>query len=494
MTSIASSFLTAAAVSAILTPLLIRWARRRGFYDAPGTRKIHARPVPRLGGIAIAIAFFVPVSVLLMLDAGASTVLRRAGDHVMGMYIGGALILALGLYDDLKGTGAPQKLAVQLLIALLMYAMGYQIEAISNPFGGGSISLGILACPITVLWFIGVINAVNLIDGLDGLAAGLAFIAVTTLFAIAIMDGKDLAAIFCASLGGALLGFLFFNFNPARIFMGDTGSLFLGFILACFSITTSSKGPTTVALVVPALALGLPIMDTMLAMGRRIQAGRSPFSSDREHIHHKLLHAGLSHRQAVLILYGVAGVLGASALMVRASNNLMSALVMLSLAICLFVFMRLLTAQQMGKVQEVVRQIEPPIPRPRLRALLGALRRAEDTEAMSQGLTALAEATGAMTVAVEDVSNERTTWYFHWSDPQAERLSDKDVKGCRITLDREDATLACLFISYMVGDGDSDLRIVLPWEMAGHILTERWDDMSWSARATAKIRGEDTSL
>jgi UDP-GlcNAc:undecaprenyl-phosphate GlcNAc-1-phosphate transferase len=427
----------------------------------------------------------VPVTALLMLDAGASTILRRASDHIMGMYIGAAMVLALGLYDDLKGTGAPQKLTVQLIIAVLMYGMGYQIEAISNPFGGGSISLGILAGPITVLWFIGVMNAVNLIDGLDGLAAGLAFIAVTTLFAIAVMDGKDLAAIFCASLGGALLGFLFFNFNPARIFMGDTGSLFLGFILACFSITTSSKGPTTVALVVPALALGLPLMDTVIAMGRRIHAGRSPFSSDREHIHHKLLHAGLSQRQAVVILYGIAGVLGASALMVRASNNLMSALVMLSLAICLFVFMRLLTAQQIGTVHEVVRKIEPPISRPHLRDLLAAMRNAKDTEAMSAALVTLAKATGAMTVAIEDALNERTTWYFHWSDPQASQLSDNDVRGCRIPLERKDTTLACLFISYRADGDDSDLRIILPWEMAGHTLTERWDDLSWAAKAAS---------
>lgn len=341
MLSFAAAFLMSLVVAAIATPIVLRVALRHGFYDAPGERKIHTRPIPRLGGLAIVLAFFASVSAVLIAGTGASQALNTTS-HILGLYIGGLLIAAIGIYDDLKGANAVQKLIVQVGVAVLMFALDHRIQNISNPFGGGYIELGVFALPVTILWFVGVINAVNLIDGLDGLAGGIGLISVSVLFALGVMDNNTLAALFCAALAGSLAGFLFFNFNPARIFMGDTGSLFLGFVLATFSISTSSKGSTTVALVIPMLALGLPIIDTFLAIGRRVRKQRPIFSADQDHIHHKLLRAGLSHRQAVITLYVVAVFLAAAALLLRVTSDLASGLILLVVALVLFLLFRFL--------------------------------------------------------------------------------------------------------------------------------------------------------
>ncbi len=227
--------------------------------------------------------------------------------------MGGIVIAALGIFDDLKGAGAKKKFLVQFAVAAGMYAAGFRIDLIANPFGA-SIQLGWLGLPFTMLWIAGVVNAMNLIDGLDGLAGGVALIAISTTFAIAALRGEPLMILFTAALAGAVLGFLFYNFNPASIFMGDTGSMFLGFVLATTAIQTNQKSSTAVAIVVPIIALGVPIADTLLAMVRRAARGAPLFQADRGHIHHRLIDLGLSHRQAVLVLYGTSVVLGCAAL------------------------------------------------------------------------------------------------------------------------------------------------------------------------------------
>jgi UDP-N-acetylmuramyl pentapeptide phosphotransferase/UDP-N-acetylglucosamine-1-phosphate transferase len=316
MTSATIAFGLSLAIATVMTPLVLRAARARRLYDAPDARKVHVEPTPRLGGLAIVLAFYAPVTGLLLVDAGASRLLTDLGPQLVGLFAGGLAVAAIGLYDDLRGANARQKLVVQTAVAVAMVALGYRVEVITNPFGP-PLELGLLTYPISVLWFVGVMNAVNLIDGLDGLAGGVSFIAVATLLALSVLNNHPLAVLLSAALAGALAGFLIFNFNPARIFMGDTGSLFLGFILAALSMSTSTKASTTVAIAIPLLVLAIPLLDTAMAIGRRLRAHRPVFSADQDHLHHKLLRAGLSHRGAVLTLYGVALVLAATAILVR---------------------------------------------------------------------------------------------------------------------------------------------------------------------------------
>ncbi len=316
MTSALLTFGLSLAIATALTPLVLRVARAWRLFDAPDARKVHVQPTPRLGGIAIVLAFYAPVTGLLFVDAGASQLLTDLGSQLIGLFAGGLAIAAIGLYDDLRGANAQQKLVVQVAVAVAMVALGYRVDAVTNPLGP-PIDLGLLAYPVSVLWFVGAMNAVNLIDGLDGLAGGISFIAVATLLTLSVLNQHPLAVLLSAALAGSLAGFLLFNFNPARIFMGDTGSLFLGFILAALSISTSTKASTTVAIAIPLLVLAIPLLDTAMAIGRRLRAHRPIFSADQDHLHHKLLRAGLTHRGAVLMLYGVALVLGATAIFVR---------------------------------------------------------------------------------------------------------------------------------------------------------------------------------
>ena len=308
-----AAFVLALWTSALLTPNLRRFAERRGLLDHPDdSRKIHSRGIPRIGGVALVAAFFAPLIGLLLYETGLGELFyanRLASFSLIG---GGIVIAALGLYDDLRGLGAKEKFAVEFAVAAALYACGYRIEQISLP--GGAIDLGAAAFPLTLIWIVGVINAMNLIDGLDGLAGGVALCAILTNLIVAVVRAEPIMILCMAALAGALIGFLFYNFNPASIFMGDSGALFLGYVLAASSIRTNQKSSAAVSLLVPMVALAVPIADTALAMARRMLAGRSMFRGDREHIHHRLLRLGLSQRQAVLLLCGTSCLLGGAAL------------------------------------------------------------------------------------------------------------------------------------------------------------------------------------
>ncbi|MEI7705818.1 MAG: MraY family glycosyltransferase [Deltaproteobacteria bacterium] len=309
MQTVVVAFFISITAVLVLTPLVRGAAMRFGALDhALTSRKIHGRPVPRLGGVAIVVAFFLPIVALFFFDSGVGRLLWSQPQRALALILGGVAIAILGIYDDLKGTGARTKLAVQVLVATLMWWAGYRADTISTPFG--TFDLGLLGFPITLLWIVGVTNAVNLIDGLDGLATGISLAATATIFWVSLNNQRPLMALFMACLGGALLGFLRYNFHPASIFMGDSGSLFVGFVLASTALETHEKSTTAVALLVPIVALGLPIGDTLLAMGRRALRGQPVFTSDRGHIHHRLMARGLSHRGTVLALYGIAVVLG----------------------------------------------------------------------------------------------------------------------------------------------------------------------------------------
>jgi len=322
----AVAFLLSLVTAALLTPAVRGVALRRGWLDGnASSRKIHGTPVPRLGGIAIVLAFFAPLACLLVVETGLGQAFVQDGSRVFGLFAGGLAIAALGIYDDLRGANARQKLAVQTAVAVAMYALGFRIELLANPFGAELTVGAWVGFPLTVLWIVGVINALNLIDGLDGLAGGVALFAIVVSLVIALIRGDALMTLYGAALAGSLIGFLLYNFNPATIFMGDTGSMFLGFVLAVTALQRNQKSSTAVALLIPMVALGLPLLDTGLAIVRRAANGRPLFSADREHIHHRLLGLGLSQRQAALALYGFCCFLALAALALTWANSAQTA-------------------------------------------------------------------------------------------------------------------------------------------------------------------------
>lgn len=321
MVTAALAFGSALLIGAVVTPLVRQHAHRVGAVDyALSSRKLHTRPTPRVGGIAIVAAFF--TTFIALLCASPSAVSRFAGDAgpMAGIFAGAAGIAALGIYDDLRGASAKLKFLVQFAIAGLAYAAGFRIQAIATPFDL-TLQLGWLALPFTVVFIVGVINAVNLIDGLDGLAGGVSVLAASTFFIAAAMRGDTLTMWITATLIGASLGFLIFNFNPASIFMGDTGSMFLGFVLVLTAIRSHANADGSVAMAAPILALLVPIGDTLLSMARRKLRGVPLFYGDKEHIHHKLLATGLSHRRAVLVVYAATTVLGAAGLVLGSAGG-----------------------------------------------------------------------------------------------------------------------------------------------------------------------------
>lgn len=321
------AFLISTMASFALTPAVRHWANSRGVVDAgEEERKVHNRPIPRVGGVAIAVAFFLPVFGLFFLDNGVSAAYLRDSSRFLGLVVGAVAMVMLGVVDDLRGLGAKYKLAAQVLVALMAFFAGYQIEVVMTPFG--RLELGLLALPVTLLWIVGIVNAINLIDGLDGLASGIALFTVVVLFTLGLVQANVVVALTAIALAGAILGFLRYNFNPASIFMGDSGSLFLGYVLAVTAIAGSAKSQTAVSLLIPLIALGLPVFDTSLAIVRRFLSGRRIFDADRGHVHHRLLDRGLSHRQAVLVLYGGSIVLALSALGLVWANASQAAIIL----------------------------------------------------------------------------------------------------------------------------------------------------------------------
>ena len=300
MTSTAAAFLVALVVSALATPLVRRLSLERGWVEGSTSRlKVHREGLPRLGGIAVVLGFFAPLVGLFVLDADVTWFLKQDLGRFAALVLGSLAIFALGLWDDLRGLAATPKFLVQSAVALGAWWAGLRIDVLNLP-GLGTVDLGPFGWVVTLLWLVGITNALNLVDGLDGLAAGVAFFAGLSHLVIGALNGSPLLMLFSAALCGSVLGFLPYNLSPARIFIGDCGSLFLGFLLAATSIYgatsahgASFKSSTAVAVLGPILIFGLPILDTLLAMARRTLRGRSPFDGDKEHVHHVLLDLGL---------------------------------------------------------------------------------------------------------------------------------------------------------------------------------------------------------
>ncbi len=336
-------FLIALSISWWLTPEIRARALRLGLVDQPGEeRRIHKLPVPRLGGVAIYISVMLTLTILVAMTGRFPRNARVGEGGLAGIALGGTLIFILGLIDDLESLPAKLKLVVQTLAACAAYSLGVRIKTIplschipgwnfghsgilsnlSNFCGLGnctnnSIDLGAWGLPLTIVWLVGMSNAVNLIDGMDGLAAGVSAISALTIWTVAMADSiaRPYAALTAAVLAGALLGFLRWNFNPARIFLGDSGAYLTGFILGAVSITGVIKGAAAATLIVPTfllviLILFFPLLDTMWAVVRRTAQGKSIFTPDSEHIHHRLLQAGLSQKSVAYLLYGVSALFG----------------------------------------------------------------------------------------------------------------------------------------------------------------------------------------
>jgi UDP-GlcNAc:undecaprenyl-phosphate GlcNAc-1-phosphate transferase len=289
-------------LAVVITPAVIRVARRINAMDCPGVRAVHGRPIPRIGGVAI---FFSAVSAalsVLLLDNEKAVEFQPMGLQ-LGMLLGTAtFIFLVGLVDDLKGLPARAKLLAELGAAILLCIVGVRISGIAVT-GQFVLHLGDWGYVLTILWIVGVTNAVNLSDGLDGLAAGVSAIACAVIAIFALYSQNLIMAILMLALLGGLCGFLFYNFNPAKIFMGDCGSLFVGFSIAASSMMCLTKSSVLVGLALPALALGIPIFDTFFAILRRFLERRSLFAPDRSHFHHRLIDLGLHQRHAVIAIY-----------------------------------------------------------------------------------------------------------------------------------------------------------------------------------------------
>jgi len=307
--SLVLCFTMAFAISLALTPAAKSIAYKIGAIDIPkDKRRVHKKPIPRLGGLAIYYGFLISVLFFSNMDK-----------QLAGIIGGSLLIVGVGIIDDVMALKASIKFVIQILAAIIVALCDVRINAISMPeviVPGGILSLGVMSFPVTVLWIVGVTNAVNLIDGLDGLAVGVSSIATFSLFFIAILAGEPVVAILAAALAGSCLGFLPYNFNPAKIFMGDTGSTFLGYMLSIICIQGLFKGYVIISFIVPFLILGLPIFDTAYAIFRRIKNKQPIMSPDRGHLHHRLIDMGFSQKQTVAILYIITMILGLSAVMV----------------------------------------------------------------------------------------------------------------------------------------------------------------------------------
>lgn len=356
-------------LSLLITPLVIRFARKVGAMDQPNQRKIHQYPIPRLGGIAIYSSFFLSLLLYFYLDPALHPFTSMHPHTGVMLVVSLTMVLLLGIWDDMRSLSALSKFAAQCVAASIVYLAGFRISAVTDPFNPSLLHLGYLDFPATVLWIVAITNAFNLIDGLDGLASGVAFIVSLTTCLISFLKGDLTTAMLALILAGSVLGFLRYNFNGARIFLGDSGSLFLGFLLAILSMVSSTKGSTAFSIIVPLLALGLPIMETGLSMIRRFlravlphQQGKRPLSTklgamfvpDKGHIHHQLIARGLSHQSSVLLLYTVSCIFGIGAFAVTIANSIVATSILVAIGIATLVGVRQLRYKEMAVLRNGV--------------------------------------------------------------------------------------------------------------------------------------------
>ena len=337
------AFILALAISFACTPAVRMLAIKIKAVDVPkDNRRMHKVPIPRMGGLAIFAGFL--VSVLFFVPLGT---------EFRSILIGALILVVLGIIDDIVALKPKTKFAGQIIAALIPALSGVSIHGIVNPFVPGQYStLGIFSIPITLIWIVGITNAVNFIDGLDGLACGVSAIATVTMFIIAVLFGETYIALMMAALAGACLGFLPYNMNPAKIFMGDTGSMFLGYILATVSIQGLFKFYAVISFAVPFILLGLPIFDTGFAIVRRLLKGQSPLQADRGHVHHRLIDLGFDQKQSVAILYAFSALMGLTAVILARTNESKLIILAIAVLVCFFLAMSLMSFEKHHRAEE----------------------------------------------------------------------------------------------------------------------------------------------
>ncbi len=324
------SFFTAMFV----TPLVRRKASEWGAIAKPDDgRHIHSNPTPRLGGVAIYLAFIITLLCVPFLGNMVSDSFRANLLNFVALFAPATFIFLFGVYDDFRGASAPLKLTIQIMAAAMVYAAGFRIENLSTPFGGQLNLPALVSFPVTILWFVVITNAFNLIDGIDGLAAGASVFALISILVFSVAQGNPEISLIAVVLVGSVMGFLRYNFNPATIFLGDSGSMFLGFMAAVLSLAGSQKGSTIVAIAIPLVSFGLPVTEAGLSLARRFVSGKSLFTGDRGHIHHKLLDHGLTQRQAVILLYAVCALFSLFGLMLLNPQRNLAALIFFVLGV-----------------------------------------------------------------------------------------------------------------------------------------------------------------
>jgi len=343
------AYLGSALLALFTTPAVIWLAQRIKAVDRPGVRSVHERPIPRIGGVAIFISTVWLIIVLLYLDTTIGDAFKEIRPQLTTLLCSGTFIFLIGLGDDVKGLPARFKFLAELLAAGALAFVGVRISsvAISEQW---TLHLGLLSWPVTLLWIVGITNAVNLSDGLDGLAAGISAMTCGVIAVFAVHGGHAVMAVLMLALLGSLTGFLFFNFNPARIFMGDCGSLFLGFTIASSAVLCSMKSSALVGLALPVLALGIPIFDTLFAMLRRFIERRSVCAPDRSHFHHRLLELGLSQRQVVMAVYVVTLIATGLGMFMLVTRNIHSLVVFFCILLLLLLVFRLVGAVRLREV------------------------------------------------------------------------------------------------------------------------------------------------
>ncbi|MCI8818264.1 MAG: undecaprenyl/decaprenyl-phosphate alpha-N-acetylglucosaminyl 1-phosphate transferase [Oscillibacter sp.] len=350
---VALALLAALVISFLMTPVVRTFAYKVGAVDVPkDARRMHKTPIPRLGGLAIFIGFM--LSVLILGNV-------QGNGQLQSILLGSVIIVVLGVVDDIMALPAMLKFVIQIVAALIPALNGVVIQAFSNPnvFSDSLYwVLGPLSIPFTVLWIVAITNSVNLIDGLDGLANGVSAISATTMLVIALLASEAEVAVVMAALVGACVGFMPYNLNPAKMFMGDTGATFLGYILATMSIQGLFKFYAVISFAVPFLILGLPIFDTAFAFIRRIAHGQSPMHADRGHIHHRLIDMGLNQKQAVATLYVISAMLGLSAVVLTTGGEQKAMLFFAALCIVATVAARVVFPKEIREeLQEEIEEL-----------------------------------------------------------------------------------------------------------------------------------------
>jgi|CZCB01.1.fsa_nt_gi UDP-GlcNAc:undecaprenyl-phosphate GlcNAc-1-phosphate transferase len=326
-------FLVAFIITFGLTPLAIKIAPKIGALDIPkDDRRMHTVTMPRFGGFAIYMGSMVASALLLP---------GTTDQRMTGIAVGATLILIMGIIDDIHGLSAKVKLVGQIACACILFATNVRISFVSDPFGDGIIEFPwFVSLLVTILWIVGITNTINLIDGLDGLAAGVSFIATIAIAYIAYIHGRYEVCMAFMALAGSCLGFLPWNFHPAKIFMGDGGALYLGFMIASISVMSPMKSATVIATILPIFVLALPILDTALAILRRLKNGRPIMEADKGHLHHKIMNVGMGQKRTVLTLYSISGIMGVAAILISRDLFKDALFLIATAATLIYVFMK----------------------------------------------------------------------------------------------------------------------------------------------------------